>query len=81
MPSHSPLQLQLNSAPLVHVYPATEGPHAKHAINPLKYDFSKYDARSLAQSSAHYYLVASMPGPSLNNCPCTPQSRFPTLPL
>ncbi|KAF8559596.1 hypothetical protein OG21DRAFT_1502836 [Imleria badia] len=43
-------KLQLNSAPVVHVYPATEGPNAKNAANPFKYDFSSgFEAGPLAE--------------------------------
>ncbi|KAG8217540.1 hypothetical protein J3R82DRAFT_5689 [Butyriboletus roseoflavus] len=43
-------KLQLNSAPVVHVYPATEGPNAKNAANPFKYDFSNgFEAGPLAE--------------------------------
>lgn len=44
------------SAPVVHVYPATEGPNAKTTRNdPFKYDFSNgFEARPLAeQLSSH----------------------------
>ncbi|KAF8136375.1 hypothetical protein EV363DRAFT_1395488 [Boletus edulis] len=43
-------KLQLNSAPLVHVYPATEGPNAKSSANPFKFDFSNgFEAGPLAE--------------------------------
>ncbi|KAI9571533.1 hypothetical protein HD554DRAFT_203271 [Boletus coccyginus] len=48
-------KLQLNSAPVVHVYPAKEGPSARNAANPFKYDFSNgFEAGPLAeQLSVH----------------------------
>ncbi|KAI6099872.1 hypothetical protein EDD16DRAFT_1763999 [Pisolithus croceorrhizus] len=49
-------KLGIMSAPVVHVYPATEGPYAKTTRNdPFKYDFSNgFEARPLAeQLSSH----------------------------
>ncbi|KAI6005925.1 hypothetical protein EDD15DRAFT_2154727 [Pisolithus albus] len=49
-------KLGIMSAPVVHVYPATEGPNAKTTRNdPFKYDFSNgFEARPLAeQLSSH----------------------------
>ncbi|KAL4067650.1 hypothetical protein J3A83DRAFT_4097088 [Scleroderma citrinum] len=49
-------KLGIMSAPVVHVYPATEGPNAKNIRNaPFKYDFSNgFEARPLAeQLSSH----------------------------
>ncbi|KAF9227902.1 hypothetical protein BS17DRAFT_774472 [Gyrodon lividus] len=44
-------RLQINSAPVVHVYPAAEGPNAKNVANaPFKYDFSHgFEAGPLAE--------------------------------
>ncbi|KAF9246503.1 hypothetical protein BU15DRAFT_40366 [Melanogaster broomeanus] len=44
-------KLQISSAPVVHVYPATEGPNAKTVANaPFKYDFSNgFEAGPLAE--------------------------------
>ncbi|KIJ69370.1 hypothetical protein HYDPIDRAFT_145351 [Hydnomerulius pinastri MD-312] len=49
-------RLQISSAPVVHVYPAAEGPNAKNVANaPFKYDFSSgFEAGPLAeQLSTH----------------------------
>jgi oligosaccharyltransferase complex subunit gamma len=51
-------KLQLNSAPVVHVYPATEGPNAKNVANPFKYDFSNgFEAGPLAEQLSHHTPV------------------------
>ncbi|KAK7014849.1 hypothetical protein R3P38DRAFT_2997956 [Favolaschia claudopus] len=43
-------KLGLSSAPVVHVYPAAEGPRAKSRTDPSKYDFSHgFDAEPLAE--------------------------------
>ncbi|KDQ60806.1 hypothetical protein JAAARDRAFT_55541 [Jaapia argillacea MUCL 33604] len=51
-------QLQLQSAPVVYVYPATEGPRASGKTTPSKYDFSHgFEAAPLASELSRHTPV------------------------